>query len=64
MNIQKENTYASLVGYFNINLLQINERVMHEEYLDLMCTNNFYPKISLPTRYSKSSCSLIDQMLC
>ena len=29
-----------------------------------MCTNNFYPKISLPTRYSKNSCSLIDQMFC
>ena len=62
--LQKENTYASLVGDFNINLLQINEREIYEEYLDLMCTNNFYPKISLPTRYSKNSCSLIDQMFC
>ena len=60
--LQKENTYASLVGDFNINLLQINERETYEEYLDLMCTNTFYPKFSLPTRYSKNSCSLIDQM--
>ena len=62
--LQKENTYASLVGDFNRNLLQINEREIYEEYLDLMCTNNFYPKISLQTRYSKNSCSLIDQMFC
>ena len=29
-----------------------------------MCTNSFYPKITLPTHFSKHSCSLIDQMFC
>ena len=58
--LQKENTYAAVVGDFNINLLQSNER----EKVDLMCTNSFYPKITLPTRFSKHSCSLIDQFFC
>ena len=30
----------------------------------MMCTNSFFPKITLPTRYSTHSCSLIDQMFC
>ena len=54
---QKENKYAAIVGDFNINLLQINER-------DLMCANNFFPKITLPTRSSRKYCTLIDQMFC
>ena len=35
-----------------------------EEFFDLMCTNNFFPKITPPTRSSKKSCTLIDQMFC
>ena len=53
-----------MVGDFNINLLQINEREKIEDLFDLMCTNSFYPKITLPTRFSKHSCSLIDQFFC
>ena len=30
----------------------------------MMCINSFFPKITLPTRYSTYSCSLIDQMFC
>ena len=62
--LQKENKYAAIVGDFNINHLQINEREKFEEFFDLMCTNNFFPKITLPTRSSKKSCTLIDQMFC
>ena len=62
--LQKENKYAAIVGDFNINLLQINEREKFEEFFDLMCTNNFFLKITLPTRSSKKSCTLIDQMFC
>ena len=62
--LQRENTYAAVVGDFNINLLQINEREKFEDFFDLMCTNSFYPKITLPTRFSKHSCSLIDQFFC
>ena len=62
--LQKENKYATIVGDFNINLLQINEREKFDEFFDLMCTNNFFPKITLPTRSSKRSCTLIDQLFC
>ena len=62
--IQKENSYAAIVGDFNINLLQVNEREKYAEFLDLMCTNNFFPRITLPTRIAKRSQSLIDQIFC
>ena len=29
-----------------------------------MCTSNFFPKISFPTRFARHSCSLIDQIFC
>ena len=30
----------------------------------MMCTNSFFPKTTLSTRYGTHSCSLIDQMFC
>ena len=60
--IQRENTYAAIIDDFNINLLQISEREKFGDVLDLMCTNIFFPKISLPTRFARHSCSLIDQI--
>ena len=42
--LQKENKYATIVGDFNINLLQIDEREKFDEFFDLMCTNNFFQK--------------------
>ena len=62
--LQKENKYATIVGDFNINLLQINEKEKIDESFDLMCTNSFFPKITLPTHSSKRSWTLIDQMFC
>ena len=62
--LQNENNYSAIVGDFNINLLQINERDKYGEFLDLMCTNSFFPKITLPTRCATRSCTLIDNMFC
>ena len=62
--LQSENTYAAIVGDFNINLLQISEREKFGEFFDLMCTNNFFPKTTFPTRFARHSCSLIDQIFC
>ena len=53
-----------IVGDFNINLLQIQEREKFGDFFDLMCVNGFLPKITLPTRFARKSCSLIDQIFC
>ena len=64
LDILQKEIYAAIVGDFNINLQQINEREKFEDFFDLICTNGFYPKITLPTRFLKHSCSLIDQCFC
>ena len=62
--LKKENSFAAILGDFNINLLQINEREKYEDFFDMMCTNNFYPKIMFPTRIAARSHSLLDQTFC
>ena len=62
--LKKENRYAAISGDFNINLLQINEREKYDDFVDMMCTNKFYPKIMFPTRIAKRSHSLLDQIFC
>ena len=60
----KENASIFLPGDYNLNLLDIQEREKIQEYHDLFITNGLFPKITLPTRFSRRSCSLIDQIFC
>ena len=62
--LKKENSYAAISGDFDINLLQINEREKYDDFFDIMCSNNFYPKIMFPTRIAKRSYSLLNQIFC
>ena len=61
---KKENRYAAVSGEFDINTLQINEREKYDDFFDMVCSNNFYPKIVFPTRIAKRSDSLLDQIFC
>ena len=45
-------------------MLELNEREAYGEFLDLMITNELFPKISLPTRRCKTKARLLDQMFC
>ena len=40
------------------------EKPVFSEYFDAVTALNFSPKITLPTRFSKKSCTLIDNFLC
>ena len=55
---------AAISGDFNIDLLQINDRVKYQKYFDVFFTNSLFPLITLPTRESKHSSTLIDQIFC
>ena len=48
----QENSDKIIVGDFNLDLLKINTRQKHAEYLDMMMCNGLYPKITLPTRFT------------
>ena len=60
------NSKAELIigGDWNINLLKINERPAFSDFLDKMLNNSLCPKITLPTRFSSRSASLIDNIYC
>ena len=60
----KDSPNLLITGDFNLNLLAINERTKFQEYFDLFVTNALYPKITLPTRFSSKSATLIDQIFC
>ena len=51
-------------GDWNINLLKVNEKPAFADFLDLMFNKSFIPKITLPTRFSSQSASLIDNIYC
>ena len=55
---------ALFLGDFNIDLLKTNERPLFSEYLDNIISHNFFPKITLPTRFSLRRGTLIDNALC
>ena len=51
-------------GDFNIDLLKIHEKQTHSDYLEMLISNGFIPRIVLPTRLSRRSGTLIDNFLC
>ena len=57
----KESNNNIITGDFNIDLLQLHQRLKFQELLDMFTTNGFLPRITLPTRFSKKNCTLIDQ---
>ena len=63
-SLSKDKCNTFLVGDFIINLLEVNRWNIFHEYLQLLTTNGFYPKIVQPTRFSKKRGTLIDQIFC
>ena len=56
---EKSNRESILSGYFNINLLNINEKPIFNEFLDTMISHSFYPKTTLPTRLTARKGTLL-----
>ena len=65
-NISESNRELIVAGDFNINLLHVNicNKEHFGNFLDLMLGYSLIPKITLPTRLSENSCSLIDNIFC
>ncbi len=62
--MEKEKTESIITGDLNINLLKINERELISEFFDTLTANSFYPKITMPTRFSNKQGTLIDNIFC
>ncbi len=62
IKIEKEKTESIITGDLNINLLKINEQELISEFFDTLTANSFYPKITMPTRFSNKQGTLIDNI--
>ena len=60
--IYQENKKCYLMGDFNIDLLKIDLNDNLNSFINLMFSSSFYPTISKPTRITKSTATLIDNI--
>ena len=51
-------------NYFDGWLLNVNVNPIFNEFLDIITSHSFYPHITLPTRLSRRSGTLIDNLFC
>ena len=58
------NSTVLILGDFNINLLAINDKPMIKDYFNNIIALGLIPYITLPTRVSDSSATLIDNIFC
>ena len=60
--LSKVKHVCAVAGDLNLNLLKINERPLISNYFDMMVGYGFIPRITLPPRFSKRNCSLLDHI--
>ena len=60
--ISKDNKHCSVMGDFNLNLLQYNHHVPSQEFIDSLFSHAFLPLISNPTSLTSYSATLIDNI--
>ena len=60
LNISKSNIF--ILGDFNIDLLRINDNSVFKDFLDNMFSLGFNPSITLPTRITEATATLIDNI--
>ena len=60
--INKEKKRVILTGDTNINLLNSSQHIATSNYLDMLLNNGLLPKITMPTRVTHSSATLIDHI--
>ena len=53
-----------IAGDFNINLLKLNENGMFSSFFDTVISHSLYPQITLPTRFTRTTGTLLDNLFC
>ncbi len=61
---EKNQNEVIINGYFNADLLKINEKNQVVEYFDMFTNYTFYHKVTLPIRFSNKHGTLIDNIFC
>ena len=58
----KSNSTLVLSVNFNIDLLKVKEKLLFRNYLESLASLGFFPTLTLPTRITEGSATLIDQV--
>ena len=61
--IKEENKLGYIMGDYNLNLLNSDNHVLTNEFIDIAFSNSFFPLITRPTRITKTTSTLIDNIL-
>ena len=64
ITLGNRNSDVIIAGDYNIDLLKINDKPMFSDYFDAITSLSFFPKITLPTRFTDTNCTLIDNFIC
>ena len=64
LSLERNRSEVVLAGDFNINLLAILKKEAIGHFYETMTSCSFSPCITLPTRFSNNSASLIDNIFC
>ena len=62
--LTRSKTEVIIAGDYNINLLELTKRNIVLKYFTFITSYNVYPHITLPTKFSRSNATLIDNFLC
>ena len=60
----QSNSEVIIAGDFNINLRKINQKEIFNDFFYSLTEHSFFPKITLPTRFSNLNGTLIDNISC
>ena len=60
--VKNLNKLSCICGDYNIDLLKLKVNPRFGEFFDHIISVNFFPKITLPTRFSNQSATLIDDV--
>ncbi len=63
-NLGNKSTEVIVTGNTNIDLLKINEREVFSAFFDTITSHSFYPSITIPTTFSNTRGTLIDNFFC
>ena len=60
--VKHENKTVIITGDLNIDLLKHSQHNQTNQFIDMLIANNLTPRITMPTRITNSSATLIDHM--
>ena len=59
-SLENKNNNLILAGDLNIKVLKLNENELYSNFFDTLISHSIYPLITLPTRFTRITGTLID----